>query len=151
MPKGRVEQEVIPRFLDKVKEMENGCHEWQSTLSKWGYGKFWSKGKQVRAHRMAYSLFIDNIPDNRWVLHKCDNRKCVNPNHLFLGNSIDNINDMDKKGRRGSNCKLTEKQAGEIKKLLDSKISQQKIAFLYDVDQTVISRIKLNKITFFKK
>lgn len=151
MPKGRVEQELMPRFLAKVKEMGNGCQEWQSTLHRDGYGKFWFKGSQIPAHRMAYILFNGEIPKGQWVLHKCDNRKCVNPKHLFLGNRIDNINDMDKKQRRGTKSTLKESQVSEIKKLLDVGISQQKIATLFNVHQTAISRIKLDKTRLFLK
>ena len=150
MSKGRIEQEVLPRFLSKVKEVESGCQEWQSTLHRDGYGKFWYKGKQMPTHRMSYMLFVGEIPEKGWVLHKCDNRKCVNPHHLFIGNRIDNIKDMDSKKRRGTKCKLTEKQAFEIKQLLKIGFSQQRIGEMFNVGQTVISRIKLDKTKLFK-
>lgn len=150
MPKGRVEQEVLPRFLSKVKEVESGCQEWQSTLHRDGYGKFWYKGKQMPTHRMSYMLFVGEIPEKGWVLHKCDNRKCVNPKHLFIGNSLKNIQDMDSKKRRGTKCKVTEKQSSEIKKLIEVGFSQQRIGEMFNIDQTTVSRIKLNKIKLFK-
>lgn len=140
---------VKERFLSKVLKMESGCHEWQSTLHRDGYGKFWFEGKQIQAHRMAYKLFVGNIED-KWVLHKCDNRKCVNPEHLFLGTSQDNISDMDMKGRRGTKAKLTEAQAQEIKNLLSERYSQEYVATLYGIDQTTVSRIKLGKTKLFK-
>lgn len=137
------------RFLSKVKKMESGCHEWQSTLSRGGYGKFWFQGSQVPAHRMAYKLFVGGI-EGKFVLHKCDNRRCVNTEHLFLGNCQDNISDMDMKGRRGTRALLTESQANEIKALLNERYSQEYVAKLYNVDQTTISRIKLGKTKLFK-
>ena len=151
MPRGRVEQEVLPRFLSKVKEVESGCQEWQSTLHRDGYGKFWYKGKQMPTHRMSYMLFVGEVPEKAWVLHKCDNRKCVNPQHLFIGSRVDNIKDMDSKKRRGTKCKLTEIQVGEIKKLLDVGFSQQRIGEMFNVGQTVISRIKLGRTKLFKR
>lgn len=149
MPKGRTEQEVVSRFLSKVKVVENGCHEWQSTLHRDGYGKFWFKGKQIQSHRMSYKLFVGDV-EEKWVLHTCDNRKCVNPKHLFLGTSLDNVKDMDKKNRRGTKCKLTEEQVTQIKYFLMCGISQQTIANNYSVGQTVISRIKLGKTKLFR-
>jgi DNA invertase Pin-like site-specific DNA recombinase len=58
---------------------------------------------------------------------------------------------MDKKGRRGTKCKITAKQACEIKKLLEVGVSQQKVGILFDIDQTTVSRIKLNKTKLFKR
>lgn len=137
------------RFLEKVKVMESGCHEWQSTLHRDGYGKFWMKGKQMQAHRMSYEFF-KGPAEGLWVLHTCDNRKCVNPEHLFLGSRLDNIQDMDKKGRRGSQCKLTEKQVGEVREMLANRYTQQHVADLYGVSQGAISRIHRNVTRIFK-
>lgn len=137
------------RFLSKIKKMQNGCHEWQSTLHRDGYGKFWYEGSQIQAHRMAYKLFVCD-PEDKWVLHKCDNRKCVNPDHLFLGNSQDNIQDMDTKGKRGTKSKLTYAIVNEIKELLNLRYSQNEIGKKFGVHQGTISRIKLGKTTLFK-
>jgi len=139
------------RFLSKVEAVESGCHEWQSTLNRGGYGKFYFEGKQEPAHRVSFILFSGSIPAGRWVLHKCDNRKCVNPEHLFLGGAIENIADMDGKSRRGTKCKLTERDAQIVKALLSSGISQQKVADAFGTDQTSISRVKLGKTTRFRK
>ena len=147
----RPPQDEKARFLSKVKEVSSGCHEWQAGLHRDGYGKFQFRGKTKQAHRVAYTLFVGSIPDERWILHKCDNRLCVNPEHLFLGDSIENIEDMDSKGRRGTKCPFTEDDARTIKSLLAQGISQQKIANAYGVHQTSISGIKLNKIKLFKK
>ncbi len=138
------------RFLSKSQKVQSGCHEWTSTLSRYGYGKFWYEGGQVAAHRMAYQLFVREIPDGLWVLHHCDNRKCVNPEHLFIGSGQDNITDMDGKGRRGTKSKLTYSMVDEIKELLSQRYSQQVIAEKFGVHQGTISRIKLGKSTLFK-
>jgi predicted XRE-type DNA-binding protein len=128
--------------------MESGCHEWQSTLHRDGYGKFYYEGKQAQAHRVAYTLFKGK-PD-QWVLHKCDNRKCVNPEHLFLGDAQANISDMDGKGRRGSKAKLTFDQCEEIKRLYAQRYSQECIGKMFGVDQTTVSRVVLSKLKMFK-
>ena len=93
------------RFWEKVnKNTESGCWEWTSALVRGGYGGFAthfpSEGrKNNRAHRFAWTLVNGQIPDGLWVLHKCDNRICVNPDHLFLGDSKDNMLDCAAKGR----------------------------------------------------
>jgi hypothetical protein len=138
------------RFLAKVKVMDNGCHEWQAGLHRDGYGKFQFRNRTMQSHRAAYIIFVED-PKEKCVLHKCDNRKCVNLDHLFLGSLQDNINDMDVKRRRGSNSNLTYSQVAEIKIMLDARYSQMFIAKQFGCHQTTISRIFLNKHILFKK
>jgi hypothetical protein len=139
------------RFLKKVKQMQSGCHEWQASLHRDGYGKFYFRGKDSQSHRSGYQILVGPIPDGQWVLHRCDNRKCVNPEHLFLGVAMDNIQDMDRKGRRGTNTVFSESDVSKIKTLLAAGVTQQKVADAFGVHQTSISRIKLRKRTLFKK
>ena len=147
----RPKSDVLKRFISKVKVLENGCHEWTAGLHRDGYGKFQNDGKTVQTHRVAYKLFVGEIPNKLWVLHSCDNRKCVNPAHLFLGTRKDNIDDMDSKKRRGSNSPLTYSNVAEIKQMLADRYSQQYIANKFGVCQTTISKIKLNKTVIFQK
>jgi predicted XRE-type DNA-binding protein len=151
MSGGRPKSDEKQRFLEKVKIMETGCHEWQSTLDKGGYGKFYRNGKQAKAHRVAYDLFVAPISANRHLLHSCDNRKCVNVEHLSFGSSRDNIADMDAKGRRGTKSTLTYSKVEEIRCLLLERYSQKEIANRFGVHQSAISRIKLNKTRLFKE
>jgi predicted XRE-type DNA-binding protein len=152
MPGGRPPVDPVKRFLSKVKPVESGCHEWQAGLARGGYGKFTdATHRTVQAHRASYQFFKGEIPEGMCVMHQCDNRLCVNPAHLSIGTLADNIADMDSKKRRGTKSPFTRSQVEEIKALLQSGLSQQKIADSYGVHQTVISRIKLGKNSFFKE
>jgi HNH endonuclease len=147
----RPKSDVLRRFISKIKVSENGCHEWTAGLHRDGYGKFQNDGKTISSHRMAYELFIGEIPDKLCILHSCDNRKCVNPAHLSLGTLKDNINDMDNKKRRGSNSSLTYSDVAKIKEMIADRYTQSYIASKFGVCQTTISKIKLNKTVIFKK
>ena len=143
-------------FWNKVKKgSENECWEWQGCLSPLGYGQVSSFAFGTSAsHRVAWQYTHEAITKDVHVLHKCDNRKCCNPNHLFLGTHEDNMRDMRKKGRRkGINCgekngraKLTYEDAEAIRiKYNNGDGSQQDIADEYGVSQFAISAIVRNK------
>ncbi len=88
------------RFWRHTKKVHS-CIEWQGHCDHEKYGKFSIFHGSYRAHRVAYFLFYGVDPGEQEVLHRCDNPRCVNPRHLFLGNQQTNIRDMDAKGRRG--------------------------------------------------
>lgn len=100
-------------FWEKVdKRGPEDCWEWKAAHTKRGYGCFRFNERQDLSHRVSYILAHGSIPDGLWVLHKCDNPKCVNPAHLFLGTHQDNMNDMKNKGRHPGNQKSTKAQNG---------------------------------------
>lgn len=87
----------ISLFWKKVKKSE-GCWEWQGCLSG-GYGSVTVNKQCLRAHRFVWTFTFGAIPDGLFVCHHCDNRRCVRPDHLFLGTTDDNMRDMVIKGR----------------------------------------------------
>jgi len=87
---------LVDRFWSKVKP-QKGCWLWLGKKNALGYGIL---DPNIRAHRIAWELMRGPIPNGLCVLHCCDNPGCMNPDHLFLGSQLDNIDDMVSKGRQ---------------------------------------------------
>lgn len=88
----------MKRFFDKV-EKTDYCWNFNGASRGHGYGCMKIKGKTIDAHRISWIIHFGEIPRNLLICHKCDNTKCVNPDHLFIGTQKDNIMDAQNKGR----------------------------------------------------
>lgn len=90
------------RFLKKFKiGCEDSCWPWKSCIGDTGYGILFINGKKRSASRLSYQFFYGDFDQKMWVLHKCDNRMCVNPYHLELGDNKSNMAQCVARGRHG--------------------------------------------------
>lgn len=113
--------EVIEkRFWSKIgKKGNDECWEWKRHKTPLGYGRFWNGNRLVNAHRIAWELINGAIPEGMNILHKCDNRACCNPNHLYLGDQSDNNSDRAWRNpnNQGGHTKLYRGEIWLIRKL----------------------------------
>lgn len=144
---------AIVRFAKYVGEAdENGCWPWTGAIASTGYGVLNVDGKIVGAHRLAvYFMTGDPIPKGMQVMHTCDNRKCVNHNHLKIGTARDNMKDMIAKGRDRHDgfigeahpgAKLSESDVKEILRLLSTGMSQREAAERFNVSKSTVKKIR---------
>lgn len=143
----------IRRFWTKVEKRSDGeCWNWTGTGHPSGYGRIKIGRTNILAHRLSFLLNFSVDPGEMCVCHHCDNRLCINPNHLFLGTRTDNNIDMMAKGRgdwslscKGSQhgqSRFTEEQIIEIRRLWSrGGLTQKNIALRFQTRQSVISRI----------
>jgi hypothetical protein len=89
---------IEERFWPKV-DKSGDCWEWTGSRYNTGYGMFWIKPRCQSAHRFSWELHFGPIPNGLFVLHTCDTRHCIRPDHLFLGTQKDNVADAITKGR----------------------------------------------------
>ena len=136
------------KLLDRISiidgKLETPCWEWQGSRVSGGYGNMTFEHQSLYTHRASWIVYKGPVPDGFRVLHKCDNRPCINPQHLFIGTQEDNIRDMIEKGRRNRNAFLTEDEVHEIRILLsEGDLSQYEIGEMYNVSRSSIQQIKL--------
>jgi hypothetical protein len=150
MPRGYKDHaEVVTRFWERVNKTDD-CWLWtRATVS--GYGCFRLAGRTVYAHRFSYEEAFGPLPEGACVLHRCDNRLCVRPDHFFLGNRGDNIRDCASKDRTPYGTQqhmavLTDDLVREIRARYESGgISQNALAQEYNVSQMTISLVVRRK------
>ncbi len=153
--RNRKKMDLNVRFWRQVNKTES-CWLWTGPGSgpKGAYGGITINKKSLKAHRVSWELENGPIPDGLCVLHKCDNPKCVNPEHLFLGTKKDNTQDMIQKGRhytktkpqfilRGSDAnpaKLNEKQVFQLRRLRLKGVSYHRMAKWINMSRQTIRK-----------
>jgi len=142
------------RFWEKVDiRSPDECWEWQAGLFSDGYGVFKVSPKTKKAHRVAWALTHGLIPKGLCVCHKCDNKRCVNPAHLFLGTLKDNARDRankgrnaDRRGEKSTSSKLVRAQVVQIRKLYaQGTITQRELAGRFGISRRQICDI-INRV-----
>ena len=151
------EEEIRKFGLARITERSRcdpltGCHVWFGDFYSCGYGRISFRGKSTNAHRVAWILTKGRLPQGVFVLHRCDNRACVNVEHLFLGSQRDNIIDMYKKGRgargeKNGQAKINSEQVKQIRERTISGESQRSLANKFGISKTSIARV-VHRITW---
>jgi len=137
----------VEAFEARIEKTET-CWLWKGTKNTYGYGIFLLPGEiPVRAHRYAYELWKERIPQGLVVMHSCDNPLCVNPAHLSVGTRGMNNLDCAQKGRKphGANHWNTKLTPIQVEQIRASEEPQWRLAKMFGVAQTTISRIKSGK------
>ena len=148
------QESFITRFWSKVDQSAgpDGCWVWTASGAA-GYGRIKEpkSNRLMLAHRIAYEMAHGNVPDGLLVCHTCDNRKCVNPAHLFAGTQNENMQDASRKGRivlRDQNgelnslAKLTESKVIAIRALWTSgNVTQKELAGAFHVSRGAINNV----------
>ena len=142
------------RFWNLVdKKDDDQCWNWIGAMCN-GYGKLKRNGTQLLAHRVSWTAHFGMIPKGLFVCHHCDNRACVNPNHLFVGTHADNMRDAAKKGRLPgcsdesrlkqmcqNNTTLIKQDVLMIKEMFANGIKQREIAVEFGITRRSVSKI----------
>ena len=146
-------EDEMKRFWNKV-DKTGDCWEWTGATRN-GYGNVWFNGGNIPAHRLSYILANGPIPDGLYICHHCDNKGCVNPEHLFAGTQSDNMKDAVSKGHRGTSprgenngrSKLKENDIFEIRRLSSLGVTWIHLSKMWGINFSHVSRI-INRVNW---
>lgn len=134
----------LQHYLSYTYTDENGCMIWKRCFNTDGYPRANIRGNcNGKVHREVYMLNTGEDIDGKVIRHKCDNPRCINPEHLESGTPADNVRDMDKRQRRG-NSKLTHNQVRAIRSLANN-FKRRELAKMFGVNERTISSIILRR------
>lgn len=145
------------KYLDKSSGPD-GCWIWTGSASSknynngGGYGQISirenGKLKNIKTHRLSYEIEYGKIPENKFVLHSCDNTRCCNPKHLFIGNNQDNVNDMVNKNRniKGETHPMHKISENDVIFIRASKEKTKYLSEKYGIAKCTIRRIRSKKL-----
>ncbi len=147
---------LVKRFVSKC-DTSGSCWLWTGCCDKQGYGRINAGGKHghsLFAHRVSWQIFNGDIPSEMCVCHSCDNPRCVNPDHLFIGTHSDNMKDCESKHRRrhgfnkgevNGQCKLSDMDVAYIRIMFAEGYTQADLSRIFNVSPSQVYRIVRNK------
>lgn len=142
---------TISDFLNAIDKTET-CWIWTGNINSKGYGRMMLSGYPLTAHRISYVYHNGSIPDGMFVCHTCDNRKCVNPDHLFLGTIQDNNKDRavkkrdaDRRGELSPLSRLTANQIVVIREAITRGYRNKDIQRYFKLSSSHVSAIKYRR------
>lgn len=139
---------TVEDFLDRFEvNVDTQCWEWTGPIGSHGYGTHGGNSGRNLSHMLAYEMWNGVIPEGYDVSHHCDNRPCINPDHLFVGTRQDNMRDAVSKGRqaKGRDFPGTKLNEDLVREIRGSSESQYLLAERFQVGQPTISRIQSRK------
>lgn len=142
----RVAKSVHERFEEKIfPDPNSGCWLWCASTNKdTGYGQFNKIGRMKSTHRVSWELYRGEIPAGMHVLHKCNNRVCVNPGHLYLGSNAQNVADMIKAGRvaRGERSGRSKLREVDVIEIFFSDGTEEEVSKKYGISAANVGHIR---------
>lgn len=139
------------RMINSVDIDDSGCWNWIKSINM-GYGVTSLRGKREQAHRASWMVFVGEIPNGMQINHKCHNKMCINPDHLYVGTQKENMRDMEDAGRavrcvggRNGNSKLSEMDVLEVKKMIMDGKKNDEISLKFSVSRSTIQFIRIGK------
>lgn len=142
-------EEMVARLnAGSIRNATTGCLEYQGRLNTYGYSVVTWKRRPMAGHRIVYEFHHGQIAAGKIVCHRCDNRRCINPEHLFLGTPADNAADRDNKGRqaRGDTSGRARLSATDILEIRQSNQPDAALAGRYGVGSQHIYKIKSRRV-----
>lgn len=138
-------EKAFNRITKKVNVLTDGCWRWTGSFTKLGYGR----DRRGLAHRQMYEAVHGCIPVGSVIRHRCDNRYCVNPEHLVHGTQMQNVHDMKSRGReavrigyRNPNAKLTDADVSDIRNMFTIGWSAKTVAAAYSISREYANQLK---------
>lgn len=146
---GEYNNEDLERFISKIQPNDNGCWIWSGSRNPDGYGNFHYKGNCLKAHRVAFQMWVGTLTKGFVICHRCDVAACVNPDHLFQGTQSENNRDRATKGRsanlHGTNSPVSVLTDDIVKEIRNSPLKGTHLARKYNVSKSAIYHVKARR------